>query len=151
MASASRIIAPVRGSLAAREAIWFYILIAPWIAGFLLFTAGPILASIYLSFTEADPANFPPTWIGLGEAQVDRGEDRPSGEEDEPGDPGSDQDVEPDRLPRRQAALRGRGSTRRSCHFPKPLKLSSGVLLTRGRAARILAIAESVAGEGCAR
>jgi multiple sugar transport system permease protein len=64
MAVASRISAPKRGSLATREAIWFYILIAPWIGGFLLFTAGPILASIYLSFTEADPANFPPSWIG---------------------------------------------------------------------------------------
>jgi multiple sugar transport system permease protein len=53
-----------RGGLAIREAIWFYILIAPWLAGFILFTAGPIIASIALSFTEADPANWPPIWVG---------------------------------------------------------------------------------------
>jgi multiple sugar transport system permease protein len=64
MALASRTPSFARGGLATREAIWFYILIAPWIAGFILFTGGPILASIFLSFTSADPANFPPTWIG---------------------------------------------------------------------------------------
>lgn len=65
MAVASRLKAPIKGSLATREAMWFYILIAPWIGGFILFTAGPILASIFLSFTIADPANFPPTWVGF--------------------------------------------------------------------------------------
>jgi multiple sugar transport system permease protein len=54
----------LKGGLATREAIWFYILIGPWIAGMVLFTAGPILAAIYLSFTLADPASWPPKWIG---------------------------------------------------------------------------------------
>ena len=46
-----------------REAIWFYIIIAPWVIGFLIFTAGPMLYSLYLSFTDWDlfsPAN----WVG---------------------------------------------------------------------------------------
>ena len=55
-----------RGSLATREAVWFYILIAPWLAGYVLFTAGPMLASAILSFFQADPVIWPPTWIGLG-------------------------------------------------------------------------------------
>lgn len=40
-----------------REAIWFYIIISPWVIGFLIFTAGPILASVYLSFTKWDLFN----------------------------------------------------------------------------------------------
>jgi multiple sugar transport system permease protein len=47
-----------------KEAIWFYIIISPWVIGFVLFTAGPILASIYLSFTEWDLFNAP-VWVGL--------------------------------------------------------------------------------------
>lgn len=33
---------------------WGYILILPWVIGFLLFTAGPMIASIALSFTDYD-------------------------------------------------------------------------------------------------
>jgi len=54
-----------RRSLAVREAIWFYIFISPWLAGFVLFTALPIVASAYLSFTHNDPVNWPPKWVGL--------------------------------------------------------------------------------------
>jgi multiple sugar transport system permease protein len=54
-----------RRSLAIREAIWFYIFISPWLVGFILFTAGPILASGALSFTHNDPVNWPPKWVGL--------------------------------------------------------------------------------------
>jgi multiple sugar transport system permease protein len=54
-----------RRSLAVREAIWFYIFISPWLVGFILFTAGPILASGALSFTHNDPVNWPPKWVGL--------------------------------------------------------------------------------------
>ncbi len=53
-----------KGKLARREALWFYFFIAPWIIGFLLFTGGPIIASLYLSFTKYNAAN-PPKWIGL--------------------------------------------------------------------------------------
>ncbi|NDE06911.1 MAG: ABC transporter permease subunit [Chloroflexi bacterium] len=47
------------------EALWFYVLISPWIAGFILFSGGPTIASAYLSLTHNDPVNWPPTWVGL--------------------------------------------------------------------------------------
>lgn len=47
-----------------------YLFLAPWIAGLLVFTIGPMLASLYLSFTEYNllksPLKSPPEWIGLG-------------------------------------------------------------------------------------
>jgi multiple sugar transport system permease protein len=46
------------------EAIWFYVLISPWLVGFFVFAFGPILSSLYLSFTRYDMAN-PAQWIGL--------------------------------------------------------------------------------------
>ena len=39
---------------ARNEAITFYICVAPWILGFLFFTAGPMIASLVLSFTTWD-------------------------------------------------------------------------------------------------
>lgn len=65
MAAAVALATPRRGSIARRKAMWFYIFISPWIVGFIVFTAGPILASFALSFTHADPIDFPPKWIGL--------------------------------------------------------------------------------------
>ncbi len=56
---------PRRGSLARSEAKWFYLFISPWIVGFLVFTAFPIMASSYLSLTHNDPVNWPPKWVGL--------------------------------------------------------------------------------------
>jgi multiple sugar transport system permease protein len=47
-----------------KEGIWFYIFIAPWMVGFLIFMAGPILASAYFSFTTYDIIN-PPQFLGL--------------------------------------------------------------------------------------
>lgn len=41
-----------------------YALITPWLAGFLVFTAGPILASLGLSFTSYDLFTSP-KWVGL--------------------------------------------------------------------------------------
>jgi multiple sugar transport system permease protein len=38
-------------SLSRREAIWAYLLIGPWIVGFIIFTLGPMLASLVFSFT----------------------------------------------------------------------------------------------------
>jgi ABC-type sugar transport system permease subunit len=55
------------GSPSAREALWGVIFIGPWIAGLLLFTAGPLLASLVLSLTDFDllrPDNT--KFIGLG-------------------------------------------------------------------------------------
>jgi multiple sugar transport system permease protein len=65
MAATAPHITNTRRSLAIREAIWFYIFISPWLVGFILFTAGPILASGALSFTHNDPVNWPPKWVGL--------------------------------------------------------------------------------------
>ncbi|RKR86490.1 carbohydrate ABC transporter membrane protein 1 (CUT1 family) [Micromonospora pisi] len=45
--------------LARREARWAYVFLAPWIVGFLVFFAGPMLASLWLSFTEYDIVNAP--------------------------------------------------------------------------------------------
>ncbi|MDZ4766785.1 MAG: sugar ABC transporter permease [Chloroflexota bacterium] len=51
-------------ALARREAISFYILILPWLIGFLVFLAYPMLRSLYLSFTTYDLLS-PPVWTGL--------------------------------------------------------------------------------------
>ncbi len=48
----------------AQEAIIAYIFISPWIAGFLIFTAGSMLFSLGLSFFKTDLLN-PPRFIGL--------------------------------------------------------------------------------------
>jgi multiple sugar transport system permease protein len=53
-----------RQSLAQREARWAYIFIAPWLIGFLIFTAGPMIASLYFSLTRYNIIDAP-TWIGL--------------------------------------------------------------------------------------
>jgi multiple sugar transport system permease protein len=49
---------------ASRPANWgAYLCLSPWLIGFVFFTAGPILASIVLSFTEWNMIK-PPVWIG---------------------------------------------------------------------------------------
>jgi len=40
-----------------------YLFLAPWLAGLLLLTAGPMLVSLYLSFTDFNLVN-PPRWAG---------------------------------------------------------------------------------------
>ncbi|MBI1279251.1 MAG: ABC transporter permease subunit [Anaerolineaceae bacterium] len=50
--------------LARREAFTFYILILPWVLGFLVFLAYPMLRSLYLSFTSYNLLS-PPEWVGL--------------------------------------------------------------------------------------
>lgn len=47
-----------------REALTGYLFAAPWIFGFLVLTLGPMLFSLYASFTVYDIAS-PPRWIGL--------------------------------------------------------------------------------------
>jgi multiple sugar transport system permease protein len=47
-----------------KEALWFYVFIAPWVIGFLAFLAGPIAASAYLSLTSYDIIR-PPSFIGV--------------------------------------------------------------------------------------
>src|SRR4030065_360493 len=50
-----------RLSLRRREALTGYLFISPWIVGFLIFTIGPMFASLYYSFTDFDIIN-PPVW-----------------------------------------------------------------------------------------
>ena len=47
------------GKLERREALWFWLFISPWVVGFIVFTAGPILASAYLSLTQYAPGKSP--------------------------------------------------------------------------------------------
>jgi len=54
-----------RRSLARQEALWFYAFISPWLVGFAIWVAGPMLASLYLSFTSYQITE-PPNWVGLG-------------------------------------------------------------------------------------
>jgi len=50
--------------LARREAFTFYVLIAPWVVGFLVFLAWPMIRSLYLSFTDYSLLT-PPVWVGI--------------------------------------------------------------------------------------
>jgi multiple sugar transport system permease protein len=52
------------GALARREERWFYVFIAPWLLGFILFGIGPILASLGLAFTDYGLAGWP-NFVGL--------------------------------------------------------------------------------------
>lgn len=47
-----------------RENLWGWLLAAPWLFGFLVFTVGPMIASAYLSFTDWDILTSP-IWVGL--------------------------------------------------------------------------------------
>ena len=47
-----------------REAIAFYLFMLPWIIGFLVFTAGPMLYSLWLTFNRYSVLK-PPVWTGL--------------------------------------------------------------------------------------
>lgn len=47
-----------------KEALQFYLAIAPWLVGFILFTAGPMLISLWTSFTDWDLFT-DPQWVGL--------------------------------------------------------------------------------------
>jgi multiple sugar transport system permease protein len=55
----------LRLTMAKREAIEGYIYISPWILGFLIFTIGPMLASLFLALTDYKIVSAP-RFIGLG-------------------------------------------------------------------------------------
>ena len=55
---------PRMGPARRREMLIFYLFLAPWIIGFLAFTAGPMIYSFYLSFTRYNISQ-PAQWIGL--------------------------------------------------------------------------------------
>jgi multiple sugar transport system permease protein len=50
--------------MARREAAAGYLFVTPWIIGFLLFTIGPMIASLIFSLTRYDIVN-PPQWVGI--------------------------------------------------------------------------------------
>lgn len=60
---------PRLGRQALREEREFYLFVSPWIIGFLIWTAGPMLFSLYVSFTEWDILT-PPRWVGLQNYQT---------------------------------------------------------------------------------
>lgn len=51
-----------------REAAEGYLAISPWLLGLVIFTLGPIIASLYFSFTDYEVVKSP-TWIGLANYQ----------------------------------------------------------------------------------
>lgn len=51
------------GKLAGHESRWGWFMVSPWIVGFVVFTAGPMLASLVLAFCQYDVLN-PPRWVG---------------------------------------------------------------------------------------
>lgn len=53
----------MRGRRSFRREVVGYAFIGPWLAGFLVFTLFPFVASIYFSFTKYDIMT-PPTWVG---------------------------------------------------------------------------------------
>jgi multiple sugar transport system permease protein len=55
---------PFGSPLSRREAIMGYLFISPWLIGFVVLLLGPILASLYLSFTRYKPG-LEPVWLGL--------------------------------------------------------------------------------------
>jgi multiple sugar transport system permease protein len=59
---------PGLGPLARRRERWFYLLVAPWLIGFVLFQAGPIVAGMLLTFGEW-PIPQAPRWVGLENLQ----------------------------------------------------------------------------------
>lgn len=52
-----------------------YLFILPWFLGFLLFTAGPMLASLYISFTRWEIVT-PSVWVGLAQYEKLFADDR---------------------------------------------------------------------------
>lgn len=54
-----------RSRLARAEAVAGYLFILPWLIGFAVFLAGPMIASLYFSFTHYELVK-PPEWSGLG-------------------------------------------------------------------------------------
>lgn len=64
MRNTFRALITLRSTNARREALAFYLLIAPWLIGFIVFLAYPMVRSLYLSFTTYNLFS-PPVWVGL--------------------------------------------------------------------------------------
>ncbi len=52
------------GGLARRRERWFYLLISPWLIGFLFLQAGPVLAALFIAFADW-PLGGAPRYVGL--------------------------------------------------------------------------------------
>jgi multiple sugar transport system permease protein len=52
-----------RLTLHQKDQLWALLFISPWIVGFLVFTAGPMIMSAYLSLTDYNVID-PPVWVG---------------------------------------------------------------------------------------
>jgi len=52
------------GAMEREEEVGFYLFISPWLVGFLVFTLGPMIASLVISFMKYDVLS-PPSFIGL--------------------------------------------------------------------------------------
>lgn len=51
------------------DALWGYVFLLPWLLGLVIFFLGPLLASVYLSFTKYDVLS-PPHFIGIQNYQM---------------------------------------------------------------------------------
>jgi multiple sugar transport system permease protein len=47
-----------------RRDIAYFVFLSPWLIGFVIWTGGPLIASVFLSFTQYDILT-PPRWVGL--------------------------------------------------------------------------------------
>ncbi|MFT5087449.1 MAG: multiple sugar transport system permease protein [Candidatus Latescibacterota bacterium] len=56
-------------NLQRRNTRYFFLFISPWLVGFVVFVLGPMLSSIYLSFTKYSISD-PPRWVGLDNYDV---------------------------------------------------------------------------------
>ena len=58
-----------------QEAVWGFVFISPWLVGFLIFTLGPVVASLVLSLTRYELIT-PPQWVGIDNYVTLMAEDR---------------------------------------------------------------------------
>ncbi len=65
------------GRLERTEAWWAYLFVSPWLFGFLLLVIGPMIASLFFSFTQYDVLN-EARWVGLKNYQDLGGADWPN-------------------------------------------------------------------------
>lgn len=66
---------PERSSLRRRDTLAGYLFLSPWLLGFFALTAGPMIASLYLAFTDYSIFTAP-EWIGLGNFERMMGDQR---------------------------------------------------------------------------
>ncbi|TSD87973.1 sugar ABC transporter permease [Mycobacterium sp. KBS0706] len=62
--TATSMVRPLKHRRVGRQQYEAYLFLLPWFAGLFILTAGPLAASLYLSFTDFDLLGSP-TWIGL--------------------------------------------------------------------------------------